>query len=736
MISMAAPSIALAQTSSDAVIQLEDLANGDGITITEIAGYKYSGIAVSSAGDINGDGFDDVMLGLWGGRKFDTEGVLHQGATYIVFGGEDVGSIGETNLSNLDGSNGFAIIGLQEITASPTSFRGGDGSAVSNIGDVNGDGFDDIAIGNGGFVVYGGSAVGNQGLLDLADLDGTNGFVVQDSNSDEILGRSLSGGGDINGDGLDDLVLGSPREDPDGRENAGKTYIVFGDVSLGATGEFEVSSLDGSNGIVINGDMPEDSSGAKVSVVGDINADGFDDVLVGASGARLPFGEAPGQAQSYVVFGSDFEDSDGQFDLADVNGGNGFVINGLLQATFVEDFVSDAGDVNGDGIADLIISTKGADPDGKEYAGESYVIFGSASVGSTASIDVNELDGSDGFVINGIAAGDRSGSAVSSAGDFNGDGVDDLLIGAPYADPDGFPYDSGQSYLIFGDPMLGASGEFELSELDASTGVFLSGRSFYRSGNVVSDIGDMNGDGLADVIIGSNYASRDGEQYIVFGRPSPQLCNDLVVTVNLALGELPTAADDVIWGTNSADTIYGMAGNDTICGRGGDDIIRGDLGNDWIAGGGGDDDLRGGPGKDTIIGSVGSDTIYGDVGADRLFGGPGFDTVLGGDGNDIVRGGDDNDSLYGNAGNDLINGGSGADSIRGGAGDDNLQGADDNDVLRGGAGDDLIVGGNGDDRLRGWTGNDILKGAAGVDDCDGGQGDGDQIAASCEFVTF
>ena len=744
MLSMAVPPIAFAQSTSDAAIQLEDLDNGDGIIITEVSAYEYSGVVVSSAGDINGDGIDDVMLGMWGGYVFDAAGTEHKGATYIVFGDEDVDSIGETDLSDLDGSNGVVIIGLREVGNLDTRTTGGTGDEISNVGDINGDGIDDIVIGSGGYVVFGGSVLGNQGLLDLADLDGTNGFVVNDANAntDPAIGvtgvrlrGAFSGAGDINGDGLDDLVIGESFADPDGRENAGKTYIVFGDVSLGATGEFDLSNLNGNNGIVINGALPRQRSGTQVSVAGDINSDGFDDLLIGALGESIPGDQVDDMSQSYVVFGNDFAGSDGQFDLNDLNGTNGFVISGLLESERRQEFVSDAGDVNADGIDDLIISASFADSDGNEDAGESYVIFGNQSAGSNGSIDVSELDGTNGFVVKGIAAGDRSGESVSSAGDFNGDGIDDLIIGAPYANPDGLSSEAGQTYVIFGDEQLGASGTVRLSDLDASSGVVMNAPDFLRSGTSVSEAGDLNGDGLSDVIIGAFYGMGSNEQYIVFGRPSPELCNGLVVTVDLSLGQTPTAGDDVIWGTNGTDTIFGMTGNDTICGRGGDDIIRGDLGNDWIAGGGGDDDLRGGPGTDTIIGSVGDDVIYGDAGADTLFGGPGFDTLFGNNGNDILRGGDGDDKLNGNAGNDLINGGSGSDDIRGGAGNDNLQGADDDDVLRGGGGNDLIFGGNGDDSLRGWTGDDELSGSAGLDNCDGGPGDGDIIAASCEVVT-
>jgi hypothetical protein len=116
--------------------------------------------------------------------------------------------------------------------------------------------------------------------------------------------------------------------------------------------------------------------------------------------------------------------------------------------------VSGAGDVNNDGIDDLIIGAFWADPDGLSNAGESYVVFGSSS-GFSASLDLAYLDGTNGLQINGVDAGDDSGQSVSGAGDVNGDGIDDLIIGAPDADPDGLykmNNSAGISYVVFGQP--------------------------------------------------------------------------------------------------------------------------------------------------------------------------------------------------------------------------------------------------------------------------------------------
>jgi hypothetical protein len=149
------------------------------------------------------------------------------------------------------------------------------------------------------------------------------------------------------------------------------------------------------------------------------------------------------------------------FNLSALNGSNGFKINGINGNDFSGASVSSAGDVNGDGFDDLLIGAYGADPNGQNGAGESYVVFGQAG-GFSDNLNLSALNGSNGFKINGINAEDRSGKSVSNAGDVNGDGFDDLIIGAPFADPNGQSY-AGESYVIFG------RADFTASALDVAT---------------------------------------------------------------------------------------------------------------------------------------------------------------------------------------------------------------------------------------------------------------------------
>ncbi|MCA4919312.1 MAG: FG-GAP repeat protein, partial [Roseomonas sp.] len=287
----------------------------------------------------------------------------------------------------------------------------------------------------------------------------------------------------------------------------------------------------GTGGFVIHGQDASDFSGFSVASAGDINGDGFADLIIGAY-----WGDAAGNAKgnagdSYVVFGK-ASGWGATIDLANIaSGTGGFIIHGQDGGDFSGNPVASAGDVNGDGFADLIIGARYGDAagNGKNYAGDSYVVFGKAS-GWGAAIDLTTIAaGTGGFVIHGQDGLDFSGFSVASAGDINGDGFADLIIGASGGDAAGNARsDAGDSYVVFG-KASGWGAAIDLATIAAGTGGFvIHGQdSSDYSGRSVASAGDINGDGLADLIIGAfggdasgNLKSNAGDSYVVFGKAS------------------------------------------------------------------------------------------------------------------------------------------------------------------------------------------------------------------------
>jgi len=498
---------ATAQAGADG-FQLADLNGANGFRLDGETESDRAGFPVSAAGDINGDGFDDVLFGA----RTASRGEVIYGGAYVVFG-KASGFDAAQSLADLDGSNGFRLDGVSAMD--------GAGYSVSAAGDINGDGIDDLIIGadkadssaeNAGssYVVFG-TTSGFAATLALSSLVGSNGFRLDGVGESDRAGFSVSGTGDVNGDGIDDLTIGAPFAGPNGT-NSGSTYVVFGKTtSFDAT--LDLSGLDGSDGFRLDGVAAGDRSGLAVSAAGDINGDDVDDLIIGAFGAR-PNGNFSGS--SYVVFGSN-TGLDAIVTLSSLDGTNGFRLDGASANDYSGVSVSAAGDINGDGVDDLIIGADRADPNG-DNSGSSYVVFGKTT-DFDAIVALSDLDGFDGFRLDGTAKFDNSGRSVSAAGDVNGDGIDDLIIGANSASPNA-TY-SGSSYVVFG-RTTSFDATVALSGLDGTNGLRLDGvaDSDY-SGSSVSAAGDINGDGVDDLIVGAPSAAPNGtdsgSSYAVFG---------------------------------------------------------------------------------------------------------------------------------------------------------------------------------------------------------------------------
>jgi FG-GAP repeat len=394
------------------------------------------------------------------------------------------------------------------------------GSSVAGVGDVNGDGQIDVLVGAEGaddngrsesgsvYVVFGQASTTT---IDLGAL-GARGFRIDGAAAGDRAGSAVAVAGDVNGDGRADVLVGAGGADDNGRSESGSVYVVFGKTD---TSSVDLAAL-GARGFRIDGAAAGDRAGFSVAGAGDLNGDGRADVLVGAEGADDAGRTDSGSA--YLIFGKPDTSS---VDLAAL-GARGFRIEGAAAGDRAGFSVAGAGDMNGDERVDLLVGAAGADHNGRTDSGTAYVVFGQSSA---TTIDLGALGGR-GFRIDGAAADDRAGVSVAAAGDVNEDRHLDLLVGAfsaGHIDRD----DSGSAYLVFGktDPSSVDLAALGVRGFRVDGGTPSSIRRSARTGlpgSAMAGVGDVNGDGRADLLFGAPFASNtahsSGSAYLVFGK--------------------------------------------------------------------------------------------------------------------------------------------------------------------------------------------------------------------------
>ena len=446
--------------------------NGTLIPNASFLGLQYRervGYVLSSAGDINDDGYDDFMIGTFHNKTNGPDA----GAVYLILGRPNLDWGMKTMLTEADAR----FLGEKQMEAV--------GFAIAGQGDVNGDGISDILIGApagndrikynpGRMYVVLGKPTADWGY-DCYLVDESDAMYVGEEQQN-LAGRAVAIIGDLNGDGCDEMLCAAPYNDY-GALDAGKVYLILGkhdgwnknDKLTNAAASFYYTKQYG-------------TCGYSVASVGDVNNDGVPDFAIGASGASRVF----------VMFGRKSVNWGENFNLENAD----LIIrnSNLYKNDALGYIVDGAGDVNGDNISDIVISALNNN-DGGNYAGKIYLVFGRSGGWESSDFSLAYADAS--YI--GEYRNDQAGWGLGAAGDVNGDGYDDFLIGA-WKNDYGF-YDAGKAYLIYGKPT-----NWEQDVGLETIPTFFSGETDTNyAGYAVSTAGDVDGDRWDDFIISATY---------------------------------------------------------------------------------------------------------------------------------------------------------------------------------------------------------------------------------------
>lgn len=435
-----------------------------------------AGYSVSNAGDVDGDGLDDVLVG-----SFRSDAAGSDAGKVALFLGKSLTGAERMNLAEADYT--FLAEGAGDEL----------GFAVTSAGDVDGDGLDDLVFGThlhgtGGkaYVVLG-KTLGAEPVISLADADYMFGAQAE---GDEF-GFAVAAAGDIDGDGKDDLLFGSRTY---GAEDTGKTYLVMGS-SLGTI--TDISDAD----YTFEGESSYDMAGISVAGAGDVDGDGKDDLLIGAWANDRSDKNA---GAAYLFLGSSIG-AQRAMSVADAD----YTFIGENRSDRAGQLVASAGDIDGDGRGDFYIGAPLNDEGGVD-AGKTYLFLGK-NLGDSTTMSVAAAD----YTFVGEAAGDYSGLSAADAGDVDGDGRSDILIGARGNDDAG--EFSGKAYLITAASLSDAR-TVNLTNADYTV---QGAKAHDRLGWSVSGVGDVDGDGRHDFIVGARGndegANEAGAAYLVFG---------------------------------------------------------------------------------------------------------------------------------------------------------------------------------------------------------------------------